>query len=636
MKYLLILLLITQPFFGKAQKEDSLLINVESYLLTKDVELARSEFNKLTNLNTDYLKSLKNLFKKNDSYADVEEVIKNICVRNPTRIEEVHKMFNTRLISPNGKHIDVSYVKCKWALMMALLEGNRLALANEEYLELNEYISTFNVGDVNFKRAIFYKNIYNIVLEIIKQEVDLGVKLSSENMLIAKELQDTNLMVMSDYYYSDFFFLQNDLEGYIDLANHNIQLSLKAKELPDYYYEHQFHLIDALMFKNGAGTEVLNILETLYKNQELTAKTYSYYFQIINKSKLDSEIMRFVMNKFDVNSLPNLCNELISRAEGKVGMNDHRLLYSLAAQILYQHQYYEETFVMMQNQINFVKSIYTNDLAKALALSEIRKVEDQKRFEIELEKQKSEKQNLYLLIVLFVLIITIMVVYYQIRKNRKLVAKNSAIAKSDKEKRLLLKEIHHRVKNNFQIVTSLLQLQIKEIKDPHALDVILEGQKRIKSMALIHQKLYQNKHLSVQFKEYSYCLFKDINVMFSEVKVDVTIDIPDTFELDIDTAIPLGLVLNELITNAFKYAFRSNRDNTFSISLIQGNEANQLFISDNGDGVNTIDMNKENSIGLKLVSDLAKQLHGGVELISSEGNTFVITFKETFQREMTE
>jgi two-component sensor histidine kinase len=327
---------------------------------------------------------------------------------------------------------------------------------------------------------------------------------------------------------------------------------------------------------------------------------------------------------------------MVSMTQDKVVMNDQRLMYSISASVLYYHNYYKETYVMMQNQIKFMKDIYTSDFLKTLALSEVRKIENQKKFEIELEREKTLKQNLYFLIVFLVLILTIMIVFFQVRRNRKLIIKNNAIAKSDHEKQLLLKEIHHRVKNNFQIITSLVQLQAKNIKDPHALEVIKEGQNRIKSMALIHQKLYQQKGLLIDLKDYSCKLFKDINIMFSDCDVDVSIEIPDEYQIDIDTAIPLGLVLNELITNAFKYAFKPEHNNKFVIKLIKGNEFNQLVVSDNGKGSGVVDVNKENSIGIKLVSDLAKQLHGKLEVVKDNGTNFIVTFKETFQRELTE
>lgn len=636
MKNIFILFLVGLSYVSIAQNKDSLIVNVESYLITNDIDLARGEFSKISNVDSDYLMALNHFFKETESYSDLRIIVKNITTDNPSRIDDVHKLFNSKLNAPKGSVIDIDYVVSKWSLMMVLLNGNELVLADEEYTELEEYIANFNVTDLNYKRTIFYKNIYNIVMEIIKEEIELGVKLSNENMNIATELMDTNLMVMSDFYYSDFLIQQKDLEGYIDLARKNIELSLKAKELPEYYYEHQFHLIDALMYKKGNDNAVLLILDNLYDNPDYKLMSYSYYLQLVTKSQLESEIMRYVFNKFNVETLPQLCDSMVSHTKNKVVMNDQRLLYSISAQVLYNHEYYLESSVMMQNQINFIKDIYTGDLSKSLALSEVRKVENQKKFEIELEKQKTEKQNLYFLIVFLILVFTIVIVIFQVVKNRKLVVVNNEIEKSDYEKQLLLKEIHHRVKNNFQIITSLLQLQAKDIKDFHALEVIKEGQNRIKSMALIHQKLYEKKGLVIDLNDYVYRLFKDINVMFSNCNVDVSVEIDEDCQIDIDTAIPIGLVLNELITNAFKYAFREGRDNKLVLKLIEGVESNQLIVSDNGDDTSEVNVNKVNSIGLKLVSDLAKQLHGKLEVVKDKGTSFIVIFKETSQRKLTE
>ena len=139
------------------------------------------------------------------------------------------------------------------------------------------------------------------------------------------------------------------------------------------------------------------------------------------------------------------------------------------------------------------------------------------------------------------------------------------------EREVLLKEIHHRVKNNLQIISSLLNLQARFIKDKSAVDAVQEGRNRVKSMALIHQKLYQQDNIQgINMPEYienlSRALLTSYKIKGDRITVDRKVD---AIYLDIDTAIPLGLIINELLTNSLKYAFPENEKGELKISLLQ-------------------------------------------------------------------
>ena len=189
------------------------------------------------------------------------------------------------------------------------------------------------------------------------------------------------------------------------------------------------------------------------------------------------------------------------------------------------------------------------------------------------------------------------------------------------------------MKNNLQIVSNLLELQTRNIEDEKARNLAQEGQSRVQSMALIHQKLYQNEDLSIQFEDYLEKLVGEIGKMYGEGKVQTEIE-GGGYQFDIDTAIPLGLIVNELVTNAFKYAFQENSENHLRISLSQQDpDFHQLTISDNGPGLPTdLDIAKTRSLGLRLVRRLAKQLHGKVSYSHNEGSTFTLLFKDSSKR----
>ncbi|MBD2121759.1 histidine kinase dimerization/phosphoacceptor domain -containing protein [Trichocoleus sp. FACHB-262] len=202
-----------------------------------------------------------------------------------------------------------------------------------------------------------------------------------------------------------------------------------------------------------------------------------------------------------------------------------------------------------------------------------------------------------------------------------------------KEKEVLLKEIHHRVKNNLQVISSVLRLQSDYVKDDKILALFNDSQNRIRSMALIHEKLYQSSNLlKINFDEYIHDLTE--NLIRSYVAFASTVTLTTNaigVWLNIDTAIPCGLIINELVSNALKHAFLgSNPDNEIQISITSGND-NQftLIVRDNGMGFpEDIDFRNTESLGLELVCVFTEQLDGAIALDRSNGTAFVITFSE--------
>jgi len=199
-----------------------------------------------------------------------------------------------------------------------------------------------------------------------------------------------------------------------------------------------------------------------------------------------------------------------------------------------------------------------------------------------------------------------------------------------KEKEVLLKEIHHRVKNNLQVISSLLSLQSQHITDKDSRAMFQESQSRVRAIALIHEKLYQSEdiaHIDIAsyIQDLTALLFSTYTVR-NAIKVDITIT--DIF-LTITTAIPCGLIINELVSNALKHAFPKERDGTITVSMTPStNDSLILTVSDTGIGFpEEIDFRNTTTLGMQLVITLVEQLEGTITLDRSEGRTtFTITF----------
>jgi PAS domain S-box-containing protein len=199
-----------------------------------------------------------------------------------------------------------------------------------------------------------------------------------------------------------------------------------------------------------------------------------------------------------------------------------------------------------------------------------------------------------------------------------------------KEKDVMLREIHHRVKNNMQIMSSLLRLQARQISDEKAQVAFVGSQTRIRSMALIHEKLYQSENFSsIDFADY---IDKMVTHLFAVYQIDPNrirfkVD-AQHIEMDINRAIPCGLIINELISNALKYAFPGERKGELTVRMFK-DEAGQchLIVKDTGCGLpESIDIQKTKTLGLQIVADLTSQLEGKLELRRDGGTEFEITF----------
>ncbi len=203
------------------------------------------------------------------------------------------------------------------------------------------------------------------------------------------------------------------------------------------------------------------------------------------------------------------------------------------------------------------------------------------------------------------------------------------IKKSLEEKDALLKEIHHRVKNNLQVISSLINLQSRYIKDDKILEVLRESQDRIKSMALVHEKIYQSENLTeFNFTEYLRNLVSNLFRSYTSAsKINLNLDIENVY-LNLDTAIPCSLIINELVSNSLKHAFPYGLKGEIDIKFKRTEDNKfKLVVSDNGKGFpQKVDFRYTDSLGLQLVNSLTKQLKGDVKLYNNRGTTFEVIF----------
>ncbi|WP_373493893.1 histidine kinase dimerization/phosphoacceptor domain -containing protein [Aquiflexum sp.] len=252
----------------------------------------------------------------------------------------------------------------------------------------------------------------------------------------------------------------------------------------------------------------------------------------------------------------------------------------------------------------------------------------QKESTIFLQDEKLKQQAT---IQVFTLILTGLMVFflfflYRVFNRRK--KYSLLLEKQNKEKEFLIKEIHHRVKNNLETISSLLSLQTAQIDNQELQDIMIESQNRVHSMGMIHQNLYQGENMTaIEMKQYFQNLGGYIIDSFDATE-RITFDCAmDSLELDVDRAIPIGLIVNELITNSLKYAFPDNREGQISITLSETDSHLLLKVSDDGIGFDRATGIKGTGFGTQLVNLLTKQLDGNMTLITNRGTEVFFEFQ---------
>jgi len=303
----------------------------------------------------------------------------------------------------------------------------------------------------------------------------------------------------------------------------------------------------------------------------------------------------------------------------------------------------QEMFIIMRDSLNNEKTEKSAIRQQAKYDLEKKELELSKsEQEVELLSSQNEVQELKLnrnriLVVLFStafgLVSILILLVFRGNKKKKVIYKllkkqKEDITKKNEEKKVLLKEIHHRVKNNLQVVNSLLNFQSREIEDEKILGMFEKAQKRVLSMAMLHEKLYRSDDLkNINIKDHFTVLIEDLIKNYAVDKnIILEIEIDDITNIGIETLTSLGLIISELITNSLKHAFKNTNQGTIMVSLKQVNTKYELIIGD--DGVGFVPKKESGGLGTKLTQIFTKQLGGNITKLNKPGTVFKIEFEK--------
>ncbi|MFY0675590.1 MAG: hypothetical protein JXQ87_19520 [Bacteroidia bacterium] len=512
----------------------------------------------------------------------------------------------------------------------------------------------YKIKAINYKKTAKAQNLPSSILLLGKDYFDMGDYKNAEiELLKALELlkTDSSTTKMSCLQELANLYLETkDVEKALTNINELEQLTIAQKDsinrasamgLKARYYTAKNDYANA----NNHFEEAMAYLPNWQSKKPKASILLQYALSLNIQAQQDEDIMPSKIIELALMSF-KLNKEMGVAIEQLKALNLLRINYKKSGDPFIAYAY-SDKYIKLKDSITIAEEkLMANDLKykyetdkKELEIALLNQENEISAQELDKSAEKAKSQQIIIASIVSGLIITLLLLFLLFRQSEKrrsanaeLENRNKTINQQNQERELLLKEIHHRVKNNLQVISSLLELQAKKVSDSES-EVFKEGQSRVRAMALIHEELYQSEELGeVDIKAYTAKLSRQIQSLFpGKEKVTIAIDGPDIM-LDIDTAIPLGLILNELVTNAFKYALDLN--GKLNISFAENIKGNyKVNVTDTGAGLPVdFDLKRSKSLGLRLVNRLAKQLYGKANYSNNEKSTFEISFKDTIER----
>ncbi len=418
----------------------------------------------------------------------------------------------------------------------------------------------------------------------------------------------------------------------------NNYLAIKDYDKAQHYYEHASVLGERYGFYNNLSDVYISLVDLYadkmeYDKAEIAGEKAIAYAELIEN---DFMLMRSWLS---VGKLQNIkgnyavavkslkkCIEVATEEFGDAFYLSKA--YEQLGKALAGNHQYMEAYQAFSKYDKLTKVVFTLEADERITLLQTELEVAQKEGTILVQQLQLKRQaniQVLLLIIAGLLLLFLVVLNVSVRNNR---TKNKLLQLQNEEKEFLLKEIHHRVKNNLEIVSSLLALQAAHMDDSNAAEAMEKSRDRIHSMSMIHQKLYQEKSLSsIEMKDYFKNLTNYIIAIFgAEQRVKVLFEM-DTLELDVDTAVPIGLIVNELLTNSLKYAFPDNREGTIRIGLRKEGLQLSLWVADDGIGKSEVGKAQGTGFGTQLIALLTQQMDGKMELNLDQGTKVNFEFQ---------
>gem|GEM_PF-1197457 len=528
-------------------------------------------------------------------------------------------------------------------LFMKIRNYNK-ALEIQHLLELkwNRKSDTVLMGYGTSKSSIYYKiGLYNRAIEERRKEYnESGVY--NDTIKIASYYNDMgiffNMLKNSDS--AEVYFLKatdllNEMqypkskESYMIFFKSLILGNLGATHFNRGNYKEAVYLMKNDIYYSLKS----NHYESAFNSCLMVIESYlNMKNNSLAKRYLDSAT--FLLNK-EIKDVPSRLKYLLTSAKYHNAVKDY-----YRANLDYQeHLDLNNKAVALENE----QMVKNEDVSISIEKREIENAERENTLkQLQLEEARQSSSQAYLLMGIIVLSVVIIFLVANnrstkkreaqlSRKNQQISSQKYQIEQSLKEKDVLIKEIHHRVKNNLQIINSMLSLQIGKVEDERTETILRDAKQRISSIALTHQMLYQKENLTnINLGEYLEKLVRQVEFIMPTSNIELVTEINEKDgNLTIDNAVPLGLLVNELLTNAYKHAFPEGIQGIIKVTLTEGDDYFILTVSDNGIGLpEDFEATERKTLGIELVYILAEQLDSSITIDKTTGSSFSLKIKK--------
>ncbi len=534
--------------------------------------------------------------------------------------------------------VELGYVKLQAHLIDFIANELTLDECIDFVNQLDSYLSKIKKKDRNWEHAKLYADWFKLLTGVIEQDTNL-LKLGFKKSDQALEFKDTLLHLRFALLSSDYFVHTNQLKSYNEFMFEKYELSKKWSEPSTLKYAIADRLINGLSFAQYEDTEFIESIikklffSKIYKDNSYPVILHYILFHSDQKDLANNSLLK----DLGFNSLEAFVKDGLENVLPKLNNDDACNFLLQASRLMILTGNTEFASRLMIDLYNTTRSVYSNDLVEALADFKTTTISKEKEFIL---AQQKERNTLYLLFggVLLVGIALLTYTTYQLNRRRlTLLLKDKENKLLLAEKDLLMREIHHRVKNNFELVGALLDMQNSEIDHVEAKEKLMEGQARISSLSLIHHKLYEGENQTVVEADAYIRELVDLVLGAAKVRDRVQVKIQtNNISLDVDTMIPLGLILNELLTNSYKYDFKKPLDWTLEIELSRDQPKYYTFVYQTK---NNVDLhveipNRIGNLGTLLINSLVKQLRGTIESEFKNGVYYRILFMDKISRKV--
>ena len=496
--------------------------------------------------------------------------------------------------------------------------------------DLTKYYEQYYPNENNRSRERIVLDMQPLFINVIEKNLS-GKKKALVLLEESKTINDTTLMIELLLLINNFVIEEGDLNSYINNAETAYSLDNALNNHSAFFPELMIQLINSLSFAGGQEERVFKLLKELYQTQSARADSYSLFMQFLRDNRRNDGYLKEILSVFNVPDLAQLTERLIREASDKLDGISLVHLYREAGMMLTSYGIYDKGNNYLNEALNISRTIYTADLAKAVANYEKSIIQKEKEKEVALAQEKS---NFYMtmtwivggftLMVLVLLIITYRNTQLLKKQSKELSLQNQLIARQKAEKELLFSEMQHRVKNNFEIILSLMKTQAEEVSDEKHQDLFAKSAQRVHVLSLVHDCLFDESSLDIDLQSYLRRLINQLFYSFSDTTTPaLNIDIPE-LTIKMNEGIILGLITNELVTNAFKYGFDTTHPK-LDYHIVEAGDGYRIDVFDNGKKSAII---THTGLGLTLVKKLAVQLKGQFTF-NEATNTFSVDFKIT-------